>query len=385
MLFLKQRIRYLVGITTLLFLLSALVVTSLTLSTDAHATGTGKKHKGFYEQTNLVSNLAGIARFQDTRLVNPWGIVLGPRSLFQIADNGTGLSTSYTAKGQPQPQSITIPLPPGSTASNAAPTGIVFNRTKDFVVHANGKASIAVFIFSTEDGTISAWDPRVDRTHAILVVDRSKVGAGAVYKGLASGRSNGHNLLFATNFRAGAVEVFNANFNFVRSFTDPFVPQGFAPFGIQNINGLLFVTFAKQDAAKHDDVAGPGNGFVDVFNTSGHLLKRLISRGVLNSPWGLTLAPSNFGPFSNDLLVGNFGDSTINAFNARTGKFEGTIRGKNGKPLGVDDNPLGSKGLWGLIFGDGTRTGGSRNTLFFTAGIDDETNGLFAAINFVNR
>jgi uncharacterized protein (TIGR03118 family) len=382
MLFPKLWIKCLFGMITAFFLISGLATTSLALTPTAQASGA---HKGSYEQTNLVSDLPGVARFTDPNLVNPWGIAFGSGTPFWVADNGTGLATTYNGSGQIKSRIVTIPLPLGSISTAAAPTGIVFNKTDDFVVSKQGKSSPARFIFATEDGTISGWNPNVDPTNALLVVDRSNTppgtNTGAVYKGLARGRDEGRDLLFATNFRAGVVDVFNAKFRFLRSFTDSRVPQGFAPFGIRNIDGLLYVTFAKQDDEKHDDVAGPGNGFVDIFETDGHLVKRLISRDVLNSPWGLTLTPSNFGPFSNDLLVGNFGDSTINAFNPHNGEFLGTLKDEHGNPLGVDDNPLGSKGLWGLTFGNGIRAG-DRNTLFFTSGIDDEAHGLFASIEF---
>jgi uncharacterized protein (TIGR03118 family) len=336
-------------------------------------------HEGnFYRQTNLVSDLQGVAKFTDPNLVNPWGIAFGPHTPLWVADNGTGVATTYKGDGTPQPLVVTIPPPTGQT-SPAAPTGIVFNNTNSFVVSENGKSGPAVFIFATEDGTISGWNPNVDQTNAILEVDNSNTTTGPVYKGLASGKDQGQDLLFATNFRFGQVDVFNSQFELVKSFTDHDVPSGFAPFGIRNIHGLLYVTFAKQDAAKHDDVAGAGNGFVDVFNTNGHLIKHLISQGVLNSPWGLVVAPSNFGRFSNALLVGNFGDSTINAFNPHNGAFLGTIKDRQGNALGRDGNPPGSKGLWGLTFGNGAQ-GAGRNTLFFTAGINDESNGLFGSI-----
>jgi uncharacterized protein (TIGR03118 family) len=231
----------------------------------------------------------------------------------------------------------------------------------------------SVFIFDTEDGTISGWNPTFpDKSHAILAVDRSNVGKGAVYKGLAIGSNSSGTFIFATNFRFGTIEMFDSNFKLVRSFADQRLPQSFAPFGIQNIGGNLYVTFAKRNGAKHDDVAGPGNGFVDVFDTSGNLIRRLIARGSLNSPWGLALAPANFGQFSNDLLVGNFGDGHINAFDPDTGAFLGQLRDQNGNSITID-------GLWSLQFGNDAVAGPS-NELFFTAGIDGEAHGLFGDI-----
>jgi uncharacterized protein (TIGR03118 family) len=277
---------------------------------------------------------------------------------------------------------VIIPPPKGSPAgTTSAPTGNVFNGTSDFVVHKNGLSGPSLFIFDTEDGTIAGWNPNVDLTHAVLAVDRSSTGA--IYKGLALGSNASGNFLFATNFHAGVVEVFNAQFKLVGSFTDqalfhtcPLPNQCYAPFGIQNIGGLLYVTFALQDAAKHDDVAGPGHGFVDVFDTNGHLIKRLASHGPLNSPWGLALAPANFGPFSNALLVGNFGNGHINAFNPQTNAFLGQLRDGGGRPIVID-------GLWGLSFGNGGLAGPT-NVLFFSAGIADESHGLFGSIKFEN-
>ncbi len=234
-----------------------------------------------------------------------------------------------------------------------------------------------MFIFDTEDGTISGWNPNfTDRSHAVLAVDRSNVGKGAVYKGLAIGSNSSGTFIFATNFRFGTVEMFDSSFKLVRSFTDHLLPQSYAPFGIQNIGGNLYVTFAKQNAAKHDDVAGPGHGFVDVFDTNGNLLRRLIAHGSLNSPWGLALAPANFGQFSNDLLVGNFGDGHINVFDPNTGAALGSLQIGGVIPIQID-------GLWSLQFGNDAAAGPS-NELFFTAGIDGEAHGLFGDIQSVS-
>ena len=337
-----------------------------------------------YLRTNLVSDIAGVANFTDPNLVNPWGITSSATSPFWISDNGAGVSTLYNGEGMAFPTSsplvVTIPTPPNAKAGAvAAPTGVVFNGSGDFVVSGGGKSGVARFIFATEDGTISGWSPGVDATHAILVVNNSGPGLsadrthlGAVYKGLAIGNNGSGNFLFATNFRSAVVEIYDGQFRLVKTFTDPNVPSGFAPFGIRNINGQLFVTFAKQNAQKHDDVAGPGNGFVDIFDLSGNLQKRFASQGTLNSPWGLVLTPANFGAFSNALLLGNFGDGRINAFDPITGNFLGQLQ----DPFG---NTLAINGLWGLIFGNGA-TAGPATTLFFTAGIADEAHGLFGSI-----
>lgn len=326
---------------------------------------------GSFLRTNLVSDLAGVAHFKDPNLVNSWGLSHSPDGPWVVSDNGTGVATMYQKDGQAVSSVITIPTPMG--VKTAAPTGNVFNNTSGFVIKQGSKSAPSQFIFATEDGTISGWNPAVDPKNAILEVDRSKVGLGAVYKGLAIAG----NFIYATNFRFGTVEQFDTNFHRVRSFTDKklsttcLLPnQCFAPFGIQNINDKLYVTFALQNPAKHDDIASLGNGFVDVFDTNGHLIQRLISNAPLNSPWGLALAPNNFGQFSNDLLVGNFGDGAINAFNPCTGAFLGRL---------IDQNGRGINGLWGIAFGNGGQAG-PQNSLFFAAGINDEADGLFGFI-----
>jgi uncharacterized protein (TIGR03118 family) len=318
-----------------------------------------------FGQVNLVSDLPGVARFMDPDLVNPWGIAFSPGSPIWISDNGTGLATIYNGGGVKQGLVVSIPAPGGG---QGAPTGQVFNGGSGF----NGDA----FLFSTEDGTIAGWRGALGTT-AELGVDQS--GIGSVFKGLALANNGSNTYLYATDFHNGNVDVFDSTFTKVSltgSFTDPGIPSGFAPFGIQASGGKLYVTYAKQDAAKHDDVACPGCGFVDVFNTDGTLVQRLVTMGALNSPWGIALAPGNFGKFSNDLLVGNFGDGTINAFDPVTGAQIGTIDGSNG-------TALINLGLWGLAFGNG-KQGTSTSTLYFTAGIPGpdqiEDHGLFGAI-----
>ena len=357
-------------------LLASVIVLPLLLLLALPAAALAQSSQGFYQQTNLVSDLTGLAQFTDSNLVNSWGLVHGPITPWWVADNGTGVSTLYTGQGVKVPLTVTIPVPKGSPAgTTAAPTGVIFNGNGGFNVSENGTSFSSLFIFDTEDGTISGWNPNfVDRTHAIRAVDRSNVGKGAVYKGLAIGSNASGTFIFATNFRFGTVEMFDSNFKLVRSFTDHRLPQSYAPFGIQNIGGDLYVTFAKQDAKKHDDVAGPGHGFVDVFDTNGNLIRRLIARGSLNSPWGLALAPANFGQFSNDLLVGNFGDGHMNAFDPTTGAALGSLQNSAGAPIQID-------GLWSLQFGNGTAAGAT-NELFFTAGIDGEAHGLFGDIQF---
>jgi uncharacterized protein (TIGR03118 family) len=337
------------------------IVATLSLSSSVSA-----QH---YQQTNLVSDIPGLAATTDPHLVNPWGIARSPMSPWWVADNGTGVSTLYTGAGQPVPLVVTIPPPPGGTPPSA-PTGIVFNGTTDFNI---APGSPAVFIFVTEEGTVAGWNPAVDPTNAILTVNNS---GSAIYKGATIAQRDGANLLYAANFFGGSIDVFDKDFAPVNlgpgAFTDPSLPEGFAPFNVQNINGTIYVAFAKQDEEKEDEVAGPGLGFVDAFDTSGNLLLQLKSGHWMNAPWGITLAPSDFGKLSNRLLVGQFGSGQIATFDPETGNFHGLLRGLRGQPLTIE-------GLWGLAFGNGGAAGPT-NTLFFAAGIDDEEHGLFGTI-----
>ena len=318
-----------------------------------------------FVQTNLTSDLPGVAAHLDPNLVNPWGIVAAPGGPFWVNDNGTGLSTLYNGSGTPLPLVVSVPPPVGS-AGPSAPTGIVFNGTSGF--------GGAHFIFDTEDGTISSWS---SGTNAILM---NTSPAGSVYKGLASGGTGSTSMLYAANFGLGRVDVFDSSFHAATvagGFHDGSLPAGYAPFGIQNINGTLYVTYAVQDAAKHDDVAGVGHGIIDAFDMNGNLLRRVSTGGALNSPWGLAVAPSGFGQFGGDLLVGNFGDGRINAYDPNSGSLLGTLDGGNGTPLAIE-------GLWGLSFGNGAQ-GQDLNKLYFTAGIpgpgDVEDHGLFGSVS----
>jgi uncharacterized protein (TIGR03118 family) len=330
-----------------------------------------------YTQTNLISDIPGVARITDPNLVNPWGQATNGGSPLWVADNGSDKSTLYTGgvNGSiPVTRSLVVDIDDG------APTGTVSNMTgstTDFLVTTNAGTAPATFIFSSENGEITAWSGPVSGTEA------SVVGSGApraVYKGLAIAKVGNSNYLYATDFRHARIDVFDGDFNRVRfpsgqfprhAFTDPNIPDGFAPFGIQLINGNLYVSYAMQDAHRHDDVAGPGNGFVDIFSTNGVLQKRLISGGDLNSPWGLVLAPSTFGGFGGDLLVGNFGDGLIHAYDPMTGAEKGVL-------TNTDNNPIEINGLWGLRFGNGTF--GAPGALVFTAGIADEAHGLLGEI-----
>jgi uncharacterized protein (TIGR03118 family) len=315
-----------------------------------------------YQQHNLVSDLPGLADRVDPNLVNPWGIASGPATPFWIANNHTSNSGVYDGNGVPTRAAVAI---------LGAPTGIVFNPTTDFVLTPGQPAK---WLFATEDGTIAAWN-----SGAAAVTKADLSALGTVYKGLALGSSGGKNYLYAANFSAGRVDVFDANFVPVAlagTFTDPNLPASFAPFNVQNIAGKLYVTYALPDAARHDDVSGPGNGYVDVFDTDGTLLQRLISQGPLNSPWGVVLAPAGFGGFGGALLVGNFGDGRINAFYPTTGTWLGALQNPSGVAISID-------GLWGLTFGNGNQAGDT-HTLYFTAGIAGsgavEDHGLFGSI-----
>jgi uncharacterized protein (TIGR03118 family) len=333
----------------------------------------------FYAQHNLVSDIQGLADHTDSNLVNAWGLDAGPTTPWWISDNGTGKATLYFVNSG----AITIFTVPGAGGAQGNPTGLVFNGGTGFVVNNGvGAPSAARFIFSSEDGTISAFKG----APIVTVVPNPNAPAhGAIYKGLAIDSRTAGQFLYATDFHNGKVDVFDSSFHAVTltgTFIDPDLPAGFAPFGIQNINGTLYVTYALQDQDAEDDVAGPGNGFVDAFDTSGNLIRRVASMGELNSPWGLALAPADFGRFSGDLLVGNFGDGRIHAFDPETltadGEFEavGLLHSAAGRPIQIE-------GLWALQFGKGTTASsanGTTNTLFFTAGPADEEHGLFGSI-----
>jgi len=341
-----------------------------------------------YKQTNLVSNLASISTPNppDPNLKNPWGLTRSPGgSPWWVSNNNSGTSTLYDGNGNAYPPPakggplvVTVPPPTGSPAgTQSTPTGVVYNGSlTDFLV-APGKS--AHFIFATEDGTIAGWN---GGQNAVLVVDNSDNGSanGAVYKGATSGEINGNKFLYVTNFRSARVEVYDTNFKRVRLGEEAFeaeeIPHGFAPFNIQNIGGTLFVTYAKQDAARHDDVAGDGLGFVEIFTPAGRHIGHLQHGPWFNSPWGVVWTTRDFGEFSNAILVGNFGSGKIGAFNGFTYKFLGFVKNP-------DDSILTIDGLWSLTFGnDGTA--GPANTLFFTAGINGEQDGLFGTITPVD-
>jgi uncharacterized protein (TIGR03118 family) len=332
-----------------------------------------------YIQHNLVSDVKGMADITDDSLQNPWGLAQGLNTPAWAADNGMNVATLYRGDGivgplQKVPLTVTIP--------GNGPTGQVFNSTSGFVVNdGQGHSGPAVFIFDSESGDITGWNPNVPPATPPAVSTEAQLGRhvdGAIYKGLALAMVGTDAFLYAANFHQGTIDVFDSTFTPTKlsgSFTDPHLPKNFAPFNIALLNGQLYVAYAQQDAEKEDEVAGFGRGFVDVFDTSGHFVKRLITRGHLDAPWGLAMAPDTFGKFSGDLLVGNFGNGRIRAYDATTGQFKGTVKDVHQKPIVID-------GLWALMVGNGVS--GDKNAVLFTAGIDDEQHGLYGEVTFAN-
>jgi uncharacterized protein (TIGR03118 family) len=337
-----------------------------------------------FTENKLVGSDPSVGAAQtDPNLLNPWGIAESATGPFWVSDNGSGLASIYSVTPSGVTTNVippvTIAVPPGQMPGTASPTGQVFNSFQSEGAFTLQDGSPAAFLFATEDGTISGWNSKAG-TQSIIAVNEANnpaagdeaQGLGAVYKGLAIGASDDGPVLFAANFRHGTVDTYDKNFNFIKSFTDPNVPQGFAPFNVQVLDNKLFVTFAQQNDMKHDDVAGAGNGFVDEFDLKGNMLQRVASHGPLDSPWGLAIAPQSFGRFAGDLLVGNFGDGTIDAFNLGTDHFAGKLLGADGKPIVIGD-------LWAITPGNGG-SGGDANTLYFTAGVQNEAQGLFGSL-----
>ena len=342
----------------------------------------------------------------DPHLQNPWGVGESSASPFWVSDNNGHVSTLYNSTGVAQPAAnplvVSIPAPGGDPrGADGTPTGLVFNidggamggfRISGFNLVGNQVTAPAVFLFSTEDGTILGWNPGVFparpsaadgsiSTHAVIAVDNSAnpdAANGAVYKGLAIAKdSSGNFFLYVTNFRAGTVEVYNPSFSRVTAlpqgaFTDPHLKRGYAPFNIAVIGDKLFVTYAVQDADRHDDVAGPAHGFVDKFDLDGTGLQRFAQHGHLNSPWGVAQAPASFGQFAGSILIGNFGDGRINAFDSNTREFLGPVVNSKGQPILID-------GLWTLRVGNGGN-GGDADKIYFTAGPNGESDGLFGSL-----
>jgi uncharacterized protein (TIGR03118 family) len=333
----------------------------------------GQRDHGFrFDQTNLASDGFVTAKHTDPNLVNSWGLAFNPFGLAWVADADGHVSTLYDGDGNPNALVVQIPTPTDPTGGS--PTGIVFNGSGFFLVAPNQPAR---FIFATEEGVIAAWAPAVDLTHAKVMANNS--ASGASYRGLALSAGGSGQLLYASDFFHAKVDVFDSAFKSVTlpagAFTDPGIPKGFAPFGIQAIAGNIYVTYAKQDPSMLEDETGPGLGYVDVYTPNGKLIRRVASRGVLNAPWGVTMAPAKFGRFSNALLIGNFGDGRINGFEPVFGVPLGALRDRHFKPIEID-------GLWGLAFGNGFLNQ-PVNTLFFTAGPDDEEHGLYGRLDLI--
>lgn len=348
---------------------------ALALGVLTLAASTGCASPNVYRQRNLVSDKPAIpAEHHDPQLVNSWGVAFNQFAVAWVADNGSGVSTLYDGDGNKQSLVVTVP---GANGAAGNPTGIVFYGGSEFVVTQGKLSGPARFIFASEDGGISAWAPNVDPTSAIRVLS----SAGAVYKGLALGAAGNGARLYATDFHNGKVDMFDGAFNPIflagRPFVDPGIPDGYAPFGIQAINGDIYVTYAKQDADRHDDVPGRGHGYISVFDSDGRFVRRLVSRGDLDSPWGLALAPASFGHLGNRLLVGNFGNGRINAYDPVTGEWAGQLHGEDDKPIRID-------GLWGLAFGNGLRNQPT-NTLFFASGPNGEQDGLYGRLDPIRR
>ena len=322
---------------------------------------------GTYAVTPLVSDVPGAAAATDPNLVNGWGLARSATSPWWVADNGTDKSTLYTGAGAINPLVVGV---------DGGPTGAVFaGIANNFPVATTASTTLgpASFIFASEDGMIRAW--RGGSTAALVTAHG---GPGAIYKGLSIAQPTaGSPVLYAADFHNARVDVFNGawqNITAAGAFVDPMLPDGYAPFGIQTIGSRVFVSYAKQDADAEDEIAGEGRGFVDAYDLDGNLLARVAQHGQLNAPWGLALAPATFGRFAGDLLVGNFGNGQINAYEETNAGFEhrGTLRDADGGKLSVD-------GLWALEFGN-AGSNGSPDTLFFTAGPDEESHGLFGTI-----
>ncbi len=347
------------------FAIAALVVSMSALSSlPANA---DQDRDGRYQQMNLVSDQPGVAALQDSNLVNAWGISFSPTSPFWISDNGSGLSTLYIVTNDSSgmvhvvKRSLEVTIPGGGT-----PTGQVFNGTDSF--HQD------LFIFASEDGTISGWRPALGTAAETLVPGSD----ASVYKGITLATNSSGPVLLVANFRQATVDVYDGSLKLMGQFSDPRAPGGYAPFNVRNISGMILVTFAKQDADKHDDVAGPGNGLIDLFNPGTGAFHRLVTGTdaggklrEINSPWGIVVSPGRFGRHADRLLVGNFGSGTIMSFDEH-GRFRGLLKGVDGGPIVID-------GLWGLTLGNGGNAG-SPETLFFTAGPEHESHGLFGSL-----
>jgi uncharacterized protein (TIGR03118 family) len=325
---------------------------------------------GSFTQSNLSSDIPGLAAFTDANLKNPWGISFSGTSPIWVSDQGTGVSTLYNGTGSAA--ALVVSIPPTGATPPQGPTGQVFNTTaSSFNLPVGGKS---LFLFATLAGTIDGWNGGSGTTAQQTVFS----DPGAVLTGLALGNNGTNDFLYAANFAGGKIDIIDSTFSkttLAGNFTDPNLPAGYSPYNIQNINGLLYVEYALVDPTTHKASESLHQGVVDVFDTNGNFMKRLVLDGALSSPWGVTLAPAGFGEFGGDLLVGNFGDGAINAFNPTTGAFIGTVSDRN-------NNPLLNDGLWGIGFRPAA-AGFDPNALYFVAGINDEADGLFGRIQAV--
>ena len=332
-----------------------------------------------FKQTNLVSDMPGVATVTDPNLVNPWGLSRSSTSPWWVSDNGMGVATLYSGAGAIVPLVVTIP-PSDPSTPPGTPTGTIFNGGTGFELKPGFPA---LFMFATEDGTISGWNPKVDGTHAIVMVNQK---GKSVFKGMTMATVNvpffgPQSFLYVADFRKGRVQIYNSKFRHVPNmeelFDDDSLPHGFAPFNVQNIGGNIYVSFAQQDSDKHDEVDGAGLGYVDVFSPEGRRLRRLEHGPWFNAPWGLVQASSDFGSNSHDILVGQFGSGEILAFNALTGQFKGRLHDASDAPIKID-------GLWGLGFGNDA-SAGPATTLYFSAGTDHEQHGLFGTLTAIEN
>ena len=348
-------------------------VSSTTSTPTAPATSTPATTSAF-AATNLVTDSGTNAPHVDSNLVNGWGIAFNPTGVVWVSDQGTSMSTLYDGNGVAQ--SLVVSIPPAA-GGPAGPTGILFNSTQDFQVMENGVTAAPLFIFAGTGGILAGWSPTVDGTHAVKMVDTSASATPTAYTGLTMSSFQGKNYLYAADFRNGKVDVYDPTWNKVTlpggTFADPNVPANFAPFGIKAIGNRIFVTYAEHAANGPKETLGPGLGFIDVFDPSGAMISRFATGGALNAPWGLAVAPANFGAFSNMLIVGNFGDGTLNVFDPTSGAQLGTLSDANQKPIAVP-------GLWGIAFGNGVDNQPT-NTLFYAAGPNGEQDGLYGRID----
>lgn len=330
----------------------------------------------YYDRKDLVADRDGRAENTDRNLVNPWGLAYGPESYFWVSNNGTGTSTLYDGEGKVENDMVGgAVMLPAVGGGEASPTGMVYNEGSGFEITAGTKTGPARFLFATDEGTILGWNNDVDQRNGIIALDNSADESS--YKGLAIARSGGKMLLYATNFHTGTVDVFDENFERATglatdAFRDSTIPEGYMPFGIENLDGQIYVSWVKPDADKEEEVPGAGLGYIDVFQPDGELIDMVATGGMLNAPWGMAMAPNRFGQYGGSLLVGNFGDGRILAYDAGNYEMLGTLENNDREPITID-------GLWALKFGNG-REAGKEDELYFTAGTDGEKHGLFGSI-----